>query len=252
MKNANAILQILEQMNDALLETVTRIDLDSVLGPDSRQLQQTALSAGSAADRTLMHQLDRATVGDPICLALAVGAALSLRREREANKPARLVLSGPETGEGGPARDTSAVIAQLIDGAEQECLLLTYVFSNADIPLDLLASAAKRRVKITCIFDLAPLNTNDVATNLALSELATLGADILCWDKPGGIQASMHAKGVVADRKRCLITSANLTGRALTQNVELGILLDDSTIGEEIVQHFERLRDGGWLREFGG
>jgi len=126
------------------------------------------------------------------------------------------------------------------------------VFSHADIPLDLVISAARRSVKITCIFDLAPLNTNDVATNLALSELATLGADILCWDKPGGIQASMHAKGVVADRKHCLITSANLTGRALTQNVELGALINDPTLAEEIVQHFERLKDGGWLREFGG
>jgi phosphatidylserine/phosphatidylglycerophosphate/cardiolipin synthase-like enzyme len=251
MLNTDAIFKILDQLGDGLLEIITSIDLGTIAIPGSRALKQMSLSMSSAAERTQMHQLDLVTCEDPVSVAFAIGAAASLRRERAANRPAKLVLSGPDIG-AGSARDTSAAIAQLINGAKEECLLLTYVFSHADIPLDLLTSAARRSVKVTCIFDLAPLNTSDIATNLALSELVSLGADVLCWDKPHGIQASMHAKGVVADRKRCLITSANLTGRALTQNVGLGVLLSNPSLGEEIVQHFERLIKGGWLREFGG
>jgi putative cardiolipin synthase len=61
----------------------------------------------------------------------------------------------------------------------------------------------------------------------------------------------MYAKAVVADRHCCLVTSANLTGRALTDNVEIGVVLDNAVVAQGIAEHYERLRRAGWLFRFG-
>ena len=94
------------------------------------------------------------------------------------------------------------------------------------------------------------MHSSDVTTLAALTELRDLNADVLCWNRPFNGQASMHAKGVVADRKRCLITSANLTGKALTQNVEFGVLLTDPDLCAQIIALCDHLRNEDWLTPF--
>jgi phosphatidylserine/phosphatidylglycerophosphate/cardiolipin synthase-like enzyme len=56
---------------------------------------------------------------------------------------------------------------------------------------------------------------------------------------PGG--ASMHAKTVIADRRRWLVGSANFTGRAQTRNFELGVMLEDEKAADKAIRWFEAL-----------
>ncbi|MET7450557.1 phospholipase D-like domain-containing protein [Streptomyces sp. NPDC005574] len=50
-----------------------------------------------------------------------------------------------------------------------------------------------------------------------------------------------HAELVVADRHTALLGSANLTDRALSDNIELGVVLRDPHLVESLVDHFRWL-----------
>lgn len=64
-------------------------------------------------------------------------------------------------------------------------------------------------------------------------------------DGPSGV---LHAKAVVADSQRLLVTSANLTEAALDRNVELGILVNDRELALATEAYFQGLIDLGQLR----
>jgi putative cardiolipin synthase len=58
---------------------------------------------------------------------------------------------------------------------------------------------------------------------------------------------TLHAKAVVADGRVALVTSANLTGRALSDNIELGLLVHDAATADEITAHIAGLMRTGIL-----
>ncbi len=58
----------------------------------------------------------------------------------------------------------------------------------------------------------------------------------------------MHAKCAVADRCVAFVTSANLTGAAMTANMELGLVVRGGDVPKRITNHFEALVVGGTLR----
>ena len=51
----------------------------------------------------------------------------------------------------------------------------------------------------------------------------------------------MHAKIAVADREKVFISSANLTDYAMDLNIEMGVLLKDKAIGEQIDNLFNNM-----------
>jgi phosphatidylserine/phosphatidylglycerophosphate/cardiolipin synthase-like enzyme len=53
--------------------------------------------------------------------------------------------------------------------------------------------------------------------------------------------ACLHAKCVVVDEERLLITSANFTEAAHERNIEAGVLMRDRTIAKAIRSQFEML-----------
>ncbi len=53
----------------------------------------------------------------------------------------------------------------------------------------------------------------------------------------------VHAKVAVADGDVCFITSANLTGHAIEQNMEAGVLLTGGQIPKLLLDHLQALVD---------
>jgi phosphatidylserine/phosphatidylglycerophosphate/cardiolipin synthase-like enzyme len=53
----------------------------------------------------------------------------------------------------------------------------------------------------------------------------------------------VHAKVAVADGGVCFITSANLTGHAMEQNMEAGVLLTGGQIPKLLYEHLQALVD---------
>ena len=56
-----------------------------------------------------------------------------------------------------------------------------------------------------------------------------------------GKYGSLHIKGVISDRHRVLISSANLTQYALSLNLELGLLTDQAKLAKQIHHTFDVL-----------
>jgi phosphatidylserine/phosphatidylglycerophosphate/cardiolipin synthase-like enzyme len=53
---------------------------------------------------------------------------------------------------------------------------------------------------------------------------------------------SLHAKVAIVDRRKVLLSSANLTKYALDLNMELGFLFENNLIASEVISHFEDLQ----------
>src|SRR5690606_35060420 len=61
-------------------------------------------------------------------------------------------------------------------------------------------------------------------------------------------RASFHAKVVVIDRRKLLVTSANFTEAAQQKNIEMGLLCSLPHLAERVCGYLEGLRKSGHLR----
>ena len=57
-------------------------------------------------------------------------------------------------------------------------------------------------------------------------------------------RSALHAKCIVVDGEKALVTSANFTAAAQERNIELGILLDSTSVADQIERHFLALIEG--------
>jgi phosphatidylserine/phosphatidylglycerophosphate/cardiolipin synthase-like enzyme len=69
---------------------------------------------------------------------------------------------------------------------------------------------------------------------------------------PGPPWASLHAKCIVVDDERALITSANFTERGQTRNIEAGVLIEDRAFAEELGAQWRLLIAAGLVRRVAG
>ncbi len=158
---------------------------------------------------------------------------------------ADIVWTGPDVP-GSVSRLTSSAVADLVDEARNEILLISYAMHTEPGLAAALERAADRRVYIQLLFERSMDNPGFVPTAIPFPGLA---AHRLCWpaqNRPPG--ASMHAKALVIDRKTALVGSANITSTAMLRNIELGILLRDESAAGNIVESIEDLLAQGILR----
>ncbi|MDA8045304.1 MAG: DISARM system phospholipase D-like protein DrmC [Actinomycetota bacterium] len=167
-------------------------------------------------------------------LAGAATAAARMRHHRLVD----VVWTGPES-DVDTSRLTAPTVAELIDAARSEIWLVSFATRNDQGIADALAAALRRNVEINALVERH-------ADNPAYSSGATAfsGLDLrrLVWPavaRPAG--AALHAKLIVVDRSIALVGSANLTGRAMTDNLECGVLLRGGPEPSAIVAHLEGL-----------
>ncbi|MBS2964245.1 DISARM system phospholipase D-like protein DrmC [Actinocrinis puniceicyclus] len=167
-------------------------------------------------------------------LAFALRTAAAQYEAWDADHALEWVISGPRDRTE-PVRDTAAVASSLIAGAERTILVATYATNDvADITADL-AAAAARAVQVDAI---AETRGTDAAARLA----AIPGVHVWHWPehrRPAG--AVMHAKFIIVDDAKVLLGSANLTGRALGANLEIGTLIHAPVDVQRLARHFRIL-----------
>jgi phosphatidylserine/phosphatidylglycerophosphate/cardiolipin synthase-like enzyme len=167
-----------------------------------------------------------------------------------------LVLSGPEV-ESVPMQDTAAVMQTLVCGAESEILLVGYAIHDGrkifrDVADRMHAVPA---LQVTLCINI-PRGSDSSAAPFVVERFAQ---DFRHRHWPGdrlpalyylpaslernvGSRASLHAKCVVVDRARALVTSANFTEAAQSRNLEIGILVQHAPIAARIVDYIAGLR----------
>lgn len=191
--------------------------------PSALDLRAQGLQSVSAVAQTL-GDLDR-----PAALAV-VQAVLA---ERRAAKSPELVWTGPEAKWSG-ARDTAVVLADLFDSAQQSVLLVGFAFDHGKTLLAPLHAAMSRGVACRIFAEAAGANT-------FLADHWPFGPpfpSVHRFVPEAGVFASLHAKCVVVDAARVLVTSANFTDRGQTRNIEVGILLEDSRLAGTLEAQF--------------
>jgi len=194
----------------------------------------TGLSAAWAATEGL--------TGAGVALALRVG--LRARQTSEAHR-SRPVWTGP--GATGEQHLTAAVLHELVAAAATRVVIVSYAaFTLATLARDL-ENAVRRGCTVDVVFENEADSGGDYhAQGTPFADVA----GITRWRWPAehrATGAALHAKVLVIDGKRALVGSANLTNRALTANLEAGVLVADPQVADAIEQHVRELMRAGEL-----
>lgn len=209
--------------------------------PDAEVRLLTSRSGpGLAAESTLLIATWRREApelsGSAIALALASAAA-----QDEALRAAhdmQVVVSGPSSP-AVPVRLTASVALDVIAQARASLLVVSFAAYGVRAIVEELGRAADRGVRVDLV-----LETSTDASH-AFGDLAHR---VRMWHWPRERrtgEASLHAKLIAADGEFMLLGSANLTDRALADNIEVGLVLRDATVVARVVDHFRSLMRPG-------
>jgi phosphatidylserine/phosphatidylglycerophosphate/cardiolipin synthase-like enzyme len=144
-----------------------------------------------------------------------------------------------------PVRSTVGVVSDVLHAASRRIVIASFAVYGIQATRQALLSAADRGIVIDFIVESAAGTSGGM--NLAeLQRSPELLKRIRLWTWPADRRpalekgsASLHAKFVLADGERLLVTSANLTDRALDANMEFGLLVE----GGNAPRTLERLVD---------
>ncbi len=184
--------------------------------------------------------------------------------ERRMDQRLELVWSGPELDNAG-SRDTPALVRQLFNSAERFVLISGYaVYEGADI-FDTLARRIAETPGLECwiFLNVARAAGDDRPDDVVAREFAVRFYKYQWpWEPPPKLfydprslardpaqRAVLHAKCIVIDDCRALVTSANLTEAAYYRNIECGVLVNDAAFARQLSGQFMGLVADSRLRE---
>ncbi len=250
MSIERAVDEVLARLSDAQVE-VLAATCESRLQPDG-SLTKVVVGASPGAHDAVSELVSAwaarsSLTGDGVALALRVG--LRARRDADA-KRSRAVWTGP--GAAGEQRLTAAVLHDLVTGADARILLVSF----AAYTLTELAADLEAAVQRGCLVDVVFETEADSAGAYSGPHSRPFGAveGVRRWRWPADqriVGALLHAKVVVVDGRRALVGSANLTHRALTANLEAGVLIEDRELAGRRLTRIPKLWfSWGWSRDF--
>jgi phosphatidylserine/phosphatidylglycerophosphate/cardiolipin synthase-like enzyme len=186
-------------------------------------------------------------------LALAIRVAADAVADTRGEQQVSVVWTGPASYEV-PVRATSAVLTDVIAEAEYELIVVSFAaYKVADV-VEALRSAADRKVTVRLVLE-SVADSKGKLTHDAKLAFDALPDDVefYVWPAerratPAGGHAAMHAKCAVADGRIAFVTSANLTGAAMTENMELGLMVRGGDVPKRIAAHFNSLIASGDVR----
>jgi putative cardiolipin synthase len=240
----------------AWARTVRTVTADTVVAR-AREIEARLIDAkpGFALGGVAARLVDAWCAADPVPSGAAVALALETGTLVQADAAARrseVVVSGPASSSV-PVRLTSAVISGVIRDCRTSLLIVSFAAFGVMGVIAELHHAAERGVRIDLVLESAEADGGALHGPLGASaafEAIRRKATFWAWPaarRPmtGASRAAMHAKLVAADAKVALLSSANLTDKALGDNLEVGLLVRDPDVVRRIVGHFRSLMRPG-------
>lgn len=166
-----------------------------------------------------------------------------------------LTWTGPKSY-GMAVRRNDQALLEVIAGAEEELLLVSYVVYNVPGVATALESALDRGVETRLVLEFhgSVEGGQKIDPWEALGELPS-EVHVYEWpfDQrplfPGtNKKGYIHAKCAVADRHLAFVSSANLTTYAMNANLELGLLVRGGKVPSRIMANFDELISDGTLQ----
>jgi len=183
---------------------------------------------------------------DTQAIAFALRAAAEAASAVEVDHRAEIAWTGPAT-EAVPLRRVDQVIYDMVGNAKEEVLLVTYAAYKAERALTALRDATDRGVHVRLVIELAQESGGKITFDgLQAFRTAVPSAQVFYWPldrrkrSASGACGAMHAKCLVSDRSRAIVSSANLTDYALEANMELGLLVERA-VAVRLAEHFDQL-----------
>lgn len=178
-------------------------------------------------------------------LASMLIAAGYVYKNLASKQSVELVWTGPTT----PfvsARRTEQALLQVINAAQKNLFITSFVAYDISNIVSALKAATERNVSIAMLLESSQdhggsINIDVIGRMRALIPVARLYA----WRGKVGEYADgrVHAKVAVADDQYCFITSANLTGHAMEKNMEAGVLITGGHMPKLLYDHLSSLID---------
>ena len=235
-------------------------DLEALLQNLEHQRLRCPLTATSLLANGLDHltpHLDGLMNLEAPAFEAALRLVIAERRFRPVPR-IELVWTGPEASVS-PARDTRVVVRELFESATKTVVIGGYSFTTGeDIFAPLHEGMVERGVHTTMFLDIddtAPsADKVEVFARSAIDEFLSQNWPFgepypeIYYDPrtvtPRG-KVSLHAKCVVVDEVRCLVTSANFTFSGQQRNIEMGVLIEDGRLASHLVQQWRGLIEAG-------
>jgi len=134
-------------------------------------------------------------------------------------------------------RSFQSVISEMIENAEKELILTVYVMTNIDI-VNTLSNALDRGVSVTIyLYD----DGDGITKKDAVRKISALCEEYPYLTIKTVRKRVLHAKVIVADGRKVLAGSANLTYPALTNNYELGFLVENATVAGKVIELIKKV-----------
>jgi len=140
-------------------------------------------------------------------------------------------------------RQTEEALLQVIRAAKKDLFIVSYVVYAIPNVMDALQDAQERNVTMNFLLE----QSLEAGGKVSVDSIATLksrlpAAHFHIWKQPNAkVPAAVHAKCAVADGETAMITSANLTDKAMNDNMEIGILLNGGIVPKQLSAHFHAL-----------
>ena len=236
---AEMVLQLSPKRIEGLAKAVEHCEGDDVADAilDAR---------GPNYDKVLFGRLTEAidhesnVKGDELAVALRTGLATALRAGRFGHQ--ELLWTGPATATV-PVRQVEQALIQVIHFAKRDLFIVSFVAYSVPTVIEALQDAQERKVVLNFLLEQSQGAGGKVTTDSIANLRAKLPmAHFHIWKQAGSdIPAAVHAKCAVADGELAMITSANLTGKAMNENMELGILLNGGSVPRQLSDHLHAL-----------
>jgi len=181
-----------------------------------------------------------------------------------------LVWTGQKIA-GSESRDTAVVVRELFNTAKRSVLISSFAIDRGEKARALFEGLANRMdmnlaLQVRMFLNVQRPHGNDEPETVLLKRfMETFRKDIWVGSRlpevfydPRSLatetetKACLHAKCVVVDEERVLITSANFTEAAHERNIEAGVLLSDSAVAKAVCSQFESLAARFKLRRVEG
>lgn len=159
-----------------------------------------------------------------------------------------LVWTAPENS-GLPVRQTAQVLLELINNTKKNLIIISFAVYKIPEIQSALMEALKRGINLTLIVETPESGEGKIPFGIknALNSQILNQAQIYIWSKSQrpvnsqGNYGSLHIKAVISDQKVLFISSANLTEYALNFNLEMGVIIKDTTLASQIINQLKQL-----------
>nr|WSY53232.1 DISARM system phospholipase D-like protein DrmC [Streptomyces sp. NBC_00886] len=226
--------QLLATLCDRLPEdriAVVEQVLDTISGPDDPLLSRFSAAQSAAGLAQQLSEITRVWRAEvPGLTGAGLALALATARSFPRPGPPQVAVSGPMSPSI-PARLTSGVAVDVIRSADTSLLIASFAAHGARNVVTEIGRAVGRGVHVDLLLE---------ESTQASVAFAALPDHVHIWHRVGS-SGVLHAKLIAADRHTALLGSANLTDRALSDNIELGVVLRDPHLLEPLVDHFHWL-----------